>query len=529
MKKKGFTLVELLAVTVILAVIALIATPTILGVIEKAKKEAAEQSAYGYIDAIEKQILINETSNSKEQIKDGIYNVSDLEVSYKGEKIKYGQVTIEKGKATKTKLCINKYSIDYEESKIKISSNNYCSNEYKIELIIEENKQSKNIGKENSTIFELTDISSMTNVSCNNGAIPTIENNTLIINNIYGDTTCKINDNLEETINQLDNTETNIIMLNDEEVFDTLTIKNDSNIVLNLNQATITSNSNPLFYVNKNDNIIINSNENGKIISNNCHIFRMSLSNSKLTINNGTYQLSENASSTCQIIYIASDNNYVIINDGLFKTENHDNILSNGNSNLLINGGMFLSNKRNLLMYDGNTIITKGYFNSSYDIEESSLAALSLGGKANLKLVGDTSKTCTDTPSNDGICIYSKVNSIRNGGSGDIEINGGTIISENKYTISTISDGNIYINKGLFITKATENVYGTIYISGTGNINICGGEIISSVKDIYSNGEGTINYSTNVIFTDGTNTPYVNGDADLSKIVNNYEGSCISK
>ena len=40
MKNKGFTLIELLAVIVILAIIALIATPTILGVIEKSKKRS---------------------------------------------------------------------------------------------------------------------------------------------------------------------------------------------------------------------------------------------------------------------------------------------------------------------------------------------------------------------------------------------------------------------------------------------------------------------------------------------------------
>ncbi len=38
MKQKGFTLIELLAVIVILAVIALIATPLIMGVITDAKK-----------------------------------------------------------------------------------------------------------------------------------------------------------------------------------------------------------------------------------------------------------------------------------------------------------------------------------------------------------------------------------------------------------------------------------------------------------------------------------------------------------
>ena len=49
MKKqcKGFTLIELLAVIVILAIIALIATPIVLGLINKARKGAAQDSAYG--------------------------------------------------------------------------------------------------------------------------------------------------------------------------------------------------------------------------------------------------------------------------------------------------------------------------------------------------------------------------------------------------------------------------------------------------------------------------------------------------
>ena len=43
MNKKGFTLIELLAVIVILAVIALIATPMILNVIETSKKVQQKQ------------------------------------------------------------------------------------------------------------------------------------------------------------------------------------------------------------------------------------------------------------------------------------------------------------------------------------------------------------------------------------------------------------------------------------------------------------------------------------------------------
>ena len=43
--KKGFTLIELLAVIVILAIIALIATPIILGIINDARNSAKERSA----------------------------------------------------------------------------------------------------------------------------------------------------------------------------------------------------------------------------------------------------------------------------------------------------------------------------------------------------------------------------------------------------------------------------------------------------------------------------------------------------
>ena len=49
--KKGFTLIELLAVIVILAIIALIATPIIVGVINDAKKNAFTDTAYGVAEA----------------------------------------------------------------------------------------------------------------------------------------------------------------------------------------------------------------------------------------------------------------------------------------------------------------------------------------------------------------------------------------------------------------------------------------------------------------------------------------------
>ncbi len=55
-EEKGFTLIELLAVIVILAVIALIATPLIMNVIDDARRGSAKNGAYGYVKALENTI-----------------------------------------------------------------------------------------------------------------------------------------------------------------------------------------------------------------------------------------------------------------------------------------------------------------------------------------------------------------------------------------------------------------------------------------------------------------------------------------
>ena len=56
-KNKGFTLVELLAVIVILAIVALVVIPVVMGVIKDARKKAAIESFRGYMDAAEKAII----------------------------------------------------------------------------------------------------------------------------------------------------------------------------------------------------------------------------------------------------------------------------------------------------------------------------------------------------------------------------------------------------------------------------------------------------------------------------------------
>ena len=72
-RQKGFTLVELLAVIVILGIIMLIVVPTMYSTISKSKTTSAELSAKFYVDAVEKAALSKETTSSS--IDDGVYQI----------------------------------------------------------------------------------------------------------------------------------------------------------------------------------------------------------------------------------------------------------------------------------------------------------------------------------------------------------------------------------------------------------------------------------------------------------------------
>ena len=106
--KKGFTLIELLAVIVILAIIALIATPIILGIISNAKEESNKRSVELYISAVELAIarknLTEEFSPIECTITKGVVNCkgysNPLQVDVDGDVPVSGTIKFDNNKTT---------------------------------------------------------------------------------------------------------------------------------------------------------------------------------------------------------------------------------------------------------------------------------------------------------------------------------------------------------------------------------------------------------------------------------------------
>jgi len=106
--KKGFTLIELLAVIVILAIIALIATPIILGIINDARKESNERSAELYASAVRNAIASYQLTHPNAPT-----NFSDLDVQYDGEVECAKEELYKDGSFYITDCTVNGTEVDY--------------------------------------------------------------------------------------------------------------------------------------------------------------------------------------------------------------------------------------------------------------------------------------------------------------------------------------------------------------------------------------------------------------------------------
>ena len=123
--KYGFTLIELLAVIVVLAIIALIATPIVMNTIKKSQKGAAERSADNYISAVETAVAT--TKLDSDDVPDGTYTIDEngnllvpslpngkLTIEMNGNKPTGGTITISNGQVTTaSKMTVGSYEVAY--------------------------------------------------------------------------------------------------------------------------------------------------------------------------------------------------------------------------------------------------------------------------------------------------------------------------------------------------------------------------------------------------------------------------------
>ena len=130
-KKHGFTLIELLAVIVVLAIIALIATPIVMNTIKRSKKGAAERSADSYIKQVETVVA---TERLEGNILEGEYIIQPdgnlcpvsgcgeddkdkIIVEMEGNKPTSGTITINNGQVTTSStMTIGEYDVSYDET-----------------------------------------------------------------------------------------------------------------------------------------------------------------------------------------------------------------------------------------------------------------------------------------------------------------------------------------------------------------------------------------------------------------------------
>ncbi len=135
--KKGFTLMELLAVIVILGVIAAIAMPITGNIIDNSKYKTAVDSVYGYIEAANAESSKSLIGNNGIVVTSTNYvfesGVTDEEISkiyYNGMQptyvyLSYDYVT---NVVVEGRFCMNNFSILYTHGTASKSDSSYCNN-----------------------------------------------------------------------------------------------------------------------------------------------------------------------------------------------------------------------------------------------------------------------------------------------------------------------------------------------------------------------------------------------------------------
>ena len=527
MDKKAFTLIELLAVIVILGILALIVTPILINVVKDSNEKSYKLSADGYISAVNDYILSNQLDGKK--VENGKYNIKNLDVKISGKAPSKGSVEIYDEKINNAQLCYDTYLLKYDGREVTLTEKG-CEKEATVNLAIGEKKYDNVTKDDIETEFNISDdISDMTNIVCNNGVTISMNDNTLKLSDVYKDTNCTMSSSINITFDNLDDTKNYILMLKDETIESNLIVDEKKKVSINLNEQNLIyngSNSTATFEISGELSIIgqnssIAGNMNSATVTNN-GILNIDggsynsinpLNNSKISIKNAKLNCT-NDGNNCYPIFAQNNSNVEL--DNVTITSKGKAAGTVENSNMIIKNSNFICTEDNCLYDDSigkltvldTTIKASGYavkLNNSGEVtikntkleSETYNAVINAGisGKItieNSELISSNYRGVTlDYASNGSIDIYNSrvigkdygVLNNSNGG-GVININGGTYIS-NDITIMNIHDGKININ----------DKNGKVYIASykkEGNTDI------NKTKAIKNTANGVININGNV-------------------------------
>ena len=496
MKKKGFTLVELLAIIVILGIIMSIVTPIIIKIINDSKKETYKLSMSGYVRAVEEQIAVNKAKGKI--TKNGNYNIKNFEVGYSGRIADKGSFSINNELVNSAQLCFDTYLVKYDGKEVTLTEKG-CEKEATVNLVIGEKKYDNVIKDDIETEFNISDdISDMTNIVCNNGATISMNGNTLKLSDVFNDTTCTMKNSINTTFAKLDDTKNYILMLKDEEISKTLENKETKNVTIDLNGKSITA-SNVSVIHNLGTLSILNNSLNASSLNSNVATIGAE-KNSVLSLKNISVvsENTDNKSSICNKGKLEVKNSYI---KGPYGIGCNDE----AGAEINVQDSMIVATVKNGVSFNETSFpenAPSGTISSSEINGKNIAVAFVSTGTLSI----ESGKFNSETG-----------NVIMNSNSGTININSGTYISKESTAISNSNSGTINIqqsNKSVYISSLAQIWKPAVLNSSSGKINIKGNKANDCTNDsekttsgicIYAEGNngGIQNNSTGNINVDG--------------------------
>ena len=462
MDKKAFTLIELLAVIVVLGILALIVTPILINVVKDSNEKSYKLSADGYISAVNDYILSNQLDGKK--VENGKYNIKNLDVKISGKAPSKGSVEIYDEKVSSAQLLFDTYLVKYDGKKVTLTEKG-CEKEATVNLVIGE-KEYDNVAKDDiETEFNISDdISDMTNIVCNNGVTISMNDNTLKLSDVYKDTNCTMSSSINTIFDNLDDTKNYILILKDEEISKTLKNNINKNVTIDLNGKSIIA-SNFITFVNSGTLSILNSSLNESYLYSDVQVI-------------STVKDSVSSLKNIKLVCKDTNNNSSICNNGKLKVENTYiegpygiGCNDEAGSEIDIRDSNIVATKHNGVQFNVTENITGGTISSTRISGNDTAIVFASSGILNVE---------------SGIFNGATGNAIANYNSGTININSGIHISKNSNAIANYNSGTINIqqlNNPVYISSLAQDWRSAVLNTLSGKINIKGNKANNCTND----------------------------------------------